>query len=461
MPGENEKGLEVRNSVFSVMEKEGLTTLCIFHNMEEDKFLLKGMKEWDDDVHWDKYMIDFTPEDILTVDYKATGTATLIAAFSQLGLKGYLEQIEQLLREGGHFGIDFYFNIKKNIRVMYCKHANTLGIKNRRHAIRSGGIRRHELNEPELEVLIDGLNLARSMAYKNAIANIPYGGCKTVVQCDPVRLNDFETMGFLGYVIYKTRAFTGPDMGFEPEMADIIREKFTQSITGGTKSSIGPTGGPTAYGEFLAIKEACNFIYGSREVAKKKIAIQGLGEVGFPLSEYLLNAGAKLIVTDINPARVEKLQERWGNDLVAYVRPDEIYSVGTDIFSPCAMGGIITEDKIPGFNFKIILGSANNQLKATSKEGEIEMAKKLADAGILFVVDWAHNTGGVIAGWAEWLLQENASFDKIKPRIELVCRDNFRKLLEDAGKTGKTPTELVYGKVEDTVFSGAEFSEAL
>lgn len=449
----------VPDSVFSVMEKEGLTTLEIFHNNKEDKLLLRGMKEWDDYVRWDRYMVDFTPEDILTSDYRAVGTATLLSTFSELGLKDYFEQIKKLLTEGGHHGIEFYYNSKKNIRVMYCKHVNTLGIRNRRQAIRSGGIRRHELDEPELNVLVDGLNLARAMAYKNAIANIPYGGCKTIVQCDPVKLDDFETMGFLSYIIYRIRTFTGPDMGFEPEMADIIREKFTKAITGGVNSPLGPTGGPTAYGEHLAIKEACNFIYGSRDILDKKIAIQGLGEVGYPLAEHLLGDGAKLTVTDIDPAKVQRLQQKWGKDLVEYVEPDKIYTVDADVFSPCAMGGIITEDRIPQFKFNIIIGTANNQLKATSKEGELELAKKLADAGILFVIDWAHNTAGVIAAWAEWLLQDKATFDKIKPRIELVCRDNFRKLLEEAKETGKTPTELVYEKVEETVYSGVEFSE--
>ncbi len=442
----------VPSSVFSVLEKEGLTTLEIFYDRKEDKFLLRGMKEWDDDVRWDRYMADFTPEDILTGDYRAVGTTELLTTFVELGLRDYLEQIEQLLREGRHHGIEFFYNGKRNIRVMYCKHVNTLGIKNMSHAIRSGGIRRHDLDEAELDVLVDGLNLARAMAYKNVIANIPYGGCKTVVQCAPVKLDDFETMGFLGYAIYRTRAFTGPDMGFEPEMADIIHEKFNKAITGGTKSLIGPTGGPTAYGEYLAIIEACNFVYGSRDISTKKIAIQGLGEVGNRLAKYLLDGGAKLIVTDINLPRVHKLQQKYGSDLVQYVAPDDIYTVEADIFSPCAMGGIITEDRVPQFKFKIIIGSANNQLKATSKEGEIELARKIANAGILFVVDWAHNTAGVIAGWAEWLFQDQASFDKIKPRIELVCRDNFRQLLEEAEKTGKTPTELVYEKVEDAVY---------
>ena len=449
------------DGVFELMEKEDLSTLEIFYNQRQNKFLMRGMKEWDDDIPWDRYMVDFTPEDILTEDYKAIGTATLVAKFNELGLKDYLEQIKQLIREGRNHGIEFYYNHKKNIRVMYCKHVNTLGIKNRRQAIRAGAMRRHELSEPEIEVILDGLNIARAMAYKNAIANIPYGGSKLLVQCDAVKLNDFKTMGFLAYVTDRSRSITGPDMNFEPEMADIIGEKFTRNFLGGRKSSMGTSGIPTAYGEYIAIKEACDFIYGSRDISKRKIAIQGLGEVGYPLAEYLLTDGAKLIVTDIDLAKVHKLQQKYGLDLVQYVEPDNIYTVDADIFSPCAMGGIITEERIAKFKFKIIMGSANNQLKATSKEGEIELAKKLADAGILFVVDWAHNAGGVLTAWAEWVFQEEASLDKIKPRIERVCRSNLRLLLEESKITGRTPTELVYKKIEDTVYSGVEFSEAL
>jgi glutamate dehydrogenase/leucine dehydrogenase len=449
------------DGVFSLMEKKGLTTLEIFYNQKENEFLMRGMKEWDDDVPWDRYTVDFTWEDILTKDYKAVGTATLEAKFNELGLKDYLEQIKQLIRDGRDHGIEFYYNRKKNIRVMYCKHVNTLGIKNRRYAIRAGAMRRHELSEPEIDVIIDGLNIARAMAYKNAIANIPYGGSKILVQCNAVELDDFETMGFLAYVTDRTRSITGPDMYFAPEMADIIREKYTKAYTGGRKSSMGTSGATTGYGEYVAIKEACDFIYGSRDLSKRKIAIQGLGEVGYPLAEYLLDDGAKLIVTDIDLSKVHKLQQKHGLDLVQYVEPEKIYTVDADIFSPCAMGGIITGERIAKFKFKIIMGAANNQLKATSKEGEIELAKKLADAGILFVVDWAHNAGGVLTAWAEWVFQEEASLDKIKPRIELVCRDNLRKLLEEAKRTGRTPTELVYEKIENMVYSGAEFSEAL
>lgn len=451
-----------QNGIFGLMEKEDLTTLEIFYNKKEDKFLLKGMREWDDDICWDRYMTDFTYEDILTDDYKAEGTTVLLAAFNKLGLTDYLSYIQQLIRKGKHHGIEFYYNRRKNIRVMYCKHANTLGIQNRRHAIRNGATRRHELEELEIDVIVDGLNISRAMAYKNAISQVPYGGSKILLQCAPVKLDDLETIGFLAYVSDRSRSITGPDMNLSFEMAATIRDRFTVNYTDGRPTpALGTSGQITAYGEYIAIKEACDFIYGSRDITNKKVAIQGLGAVGFPLAEHLLSSGAKLIVTDIDLSKVHRVQQKWGTDRAEYVEPDAIYTVDADIFSPCAMGAVITEERLPQFKFKIIMGSANNQLKAASKEDEIELAKKVAEADILFVVDWAHNPGGCIKAWAEWTFQQKASFEMIKPRVERICGPNLRKLLEMAKRTRKTPTELIYQQIEEVIHSGVQFSETV
>jgi leucine dehydrogenase len=453
--------MKLPDSVFNVLTEEGLTTLEVFYNRREDKFMLRGMKEWEEGIKWDKYMVEFTHEDILTDDYRSIGTKALVRVFSDLGLEDYLKRIENFLREGKHHGIEFYHNHRLNMKVMYCKNVNSLGIRNRRHAIRAGGIRRHEPDEPEIDVLMDGLNLARAMAYKNALAGIPYSGSKIVVQCAPVDLGDFETLGFLAYIIDRTRSFTGPDMGFEPAMADIMRERFTNAITGGIKSPLGPTGGITAYGGYLAIKEACDFVYGSHSLAGRLIAIQGLGACGYPLAEYLLKEGATLIVSDTDESQVDKLKRAWNTDVVKSVQPEDIYTITADIFSPCAVGGIITEDMIDKFKFDIIMGLANNQLRATSQEGEIEIARQLAKAAILFVVEWAYNVAGVLAGWAEYIYGKEASFAKIKPQIESICRDNLRKLLDEAKRVDKTPTELIYGKVENAIFLGVPFNKYL
>jgi len=440
------------DSIFDFMEQKHLTSLEIFFNHREDRFFLRGMKEWDDDLEFSSYATNFTYLDILTENYTAEGTQQLVTDFRQLGLREYLERIQKLMREGRHEGIEFFYHRRNNIRVAFCKHSVTIGLNNRHHATRAGAMRRHGLAEPEIDVIIDGLNLSRAMTYKNAVAAIPYGGCKTVVQCEPVQLNDFETIGFLSYVTDRTRNFPGADMGLDEAMVDVIHERFTKNFIGGTKSPLASTGTPTAYGELLAIREACDFVYRSGDLSGKTIALQGLGHVGFPLAEYLLDDGARLVVTDLDPGKIQQLQQKYGTERIKDVSPDEIYTVDADIFSPCAMGSIITEERIPQFKFKIILGSANNQLNATSREGEIELAKKVADAKILFAVDWAHNTGGVIAAALLWQLQDEATEEQLKPKIELPCRTYFREFLEQAKNTGKTPTELIYEKVEKMVY---------
>ena len=438
--------------IFDFMGKKGLTSLEILYSRRLDEFLMRGMKEWDDDLDFSTYASDFTYLDILTEHYRAVGTDELVVDFADLGLGEYLGRLEQLMREGRHEGIEFYYHGTRNIRVAFCKHSVTLGCNNGFHAIRAGAMRRHELDELESDVITDGLNLSRAMTYKNAVAAIPFGGCKTVVQCAPVKLDDYETIGFLSYVADRTRNFPGADMGLEEAMVDIIHERFTRNFVGGTKSPLVSTGTPTAYGELCSIKEACDFLYGSTDLSGRTVAVQGLGHVGYPLAEYLVEEGARLIVSDIDKDRVEQLQQKYGTEQVMDVPPEEIYTVDADIFAPSAMGGIITEERISRFKFKMILGSANNQLKATSKDEEIELAKKVADAGILFVADWAHNTGGVIAAALLWQLQDEATEEQLKPRIELPCRTNFRRLLEESREIGKTPTELVYEKVEKMVY---------
>jgi len=206
--------------IFSIIEKEGLTGLEIFYNHRDNKLLMKGTKEWDDDLQFSRYASDFTYLDLLTRDYKAVGTENLIAGFNELGLGDYLTRIEELIREGRHEGIEFYYHRKKNIRVAFCKHSVTIGLSNRQHAIRAGAMRRHDLDEPEIDVVIDGLNLSRAMTYKNTTASIPYGGCKTVLQCEPVKLDDFETIGFLSYITDRCRNFPGADMGLDENMVD-------------------------------------------------------------------------------------------------------------------------------------------------------------------------------------------------------------------------------------------------
>ena len=192
--------------------------------------------------------------------------------------------------------------------------------------------------------------------------------------------NDIDNLGG-GYISAEDVGTTVADM-------DLIHEE-TDYVTG-ISPTFGSSGNPspiTAYGVYLGMKAAAKEAFGEDSLFGKTIAVQGLGNVAYTLCEYLHKEGAKLVVTDINQAAIDRVVNRFGATAVA---PEAIYDQDVDIFSPCALGSIINDDTIPKLKAKVIAGSANNQL-AQSKHG-----KALHELGIVYAPDYVINAGGVI-----------------------------------------------------------------
>jgi leucine dehydrogenase len=435
----------LEKSLFLPLAKENLTSFGVYCHRRDGLIAFRAAREWEPETDWSRYSRDFTAEEPLTTRTAYLGHQETWDLFKRYGLTGYLDDVVDLIKRGKHQGIECFLDPKKNIRFISNMHSNTLGINNGYHAIRSGGIRRHEPEEQEIDVIVDGLNLSRAMSFKNAGAQIPFGGSKITVHCAPVDLSDFHTLGFLAYALDRTRSFTGPDMGFSPELADVMRrEGYSVNITGGFDSKIGPTGGPTAYGVYLALKEAVNFKFGAETLAGKTIVVQGTGAVGYPLvEEYLAKEDVTIFIADILRDPVKKLVAQFPGR-VKELDPKDVFNVEADIFAPCAMGGILDNETIKSLKCSIVLGAANNQLKATNQEEEIRLAKILNERGILFQVDWMHNTGGVIAGMEEYMYREKASLDHVMSHTEKVCKYGIRENLEAASKERITPTERAY-----------------
>ena len=122
------------------------------------------------------------------------------------------------------------------------------------------------------------------------------------------------------------------------------------------------------------------------------MAIQGLGNVGYHLANELHAAGAKLIVTDIDAGRIQRVVEATGATAVPL---NDIYGVKADIFAPCALGGILNDDTIPQLQVEIVAGAANNQL-LEDRHGDALEAR-----GILYAPDYVANAGGVINVYSE------------------------------------------------------------
>lgn len=242
----------------------------------------------------------------------------------------------------------------------------------------------------EENAIEDALRLARGMTYKNAAAGLNLGGGKTVIIGDPFKDKNEEMFRALGRFIQglNGRYITAEDVGTTVSDMDLIHEE-TNYVTG-ISPAFGSSGNPspvTAYGVYRGMKAAAKEAFGSDSLEGLKISVQGLGNVAYKLCEYLHNEGAKLVVTDINQAAIDRVVNDF--DAIA-VAPDEIYAQEVDIFSPCALGAILNDETIPHLKAKVIAGSANNQLK-DSRHGDY-----LHELGIVYAPDYVINAGGVI-----------------------------------------------------------------
>jgi len=256
-----------------------------------------------------------------------------------------------------------------------------------------GGTRFWNYSSDE-DALKDLLRLARGMTYKNALAGIPLGGGKSIVMRpdDPFdREKIFRAHGRF-VEIFGGRYLTAEDVGTGPSDMEYVRRE-TRHVAG----LPGQSGDPspfTARGVFRAMQAAANYRWGTDSLASRTVAVQGCGHVGYHLAENLYRAGARLLVSDVDPVKVDRLVREF--DAVA-VGPDEIYGSRADVLAPCALGGIINDETIPQFSVEIVAGAANNQLL------EPRHGDELTRLGILYAPDYAGNVGGVINGCRELL----------------------------------------------------------
>ncbi|MHC1719926.1 MAG: Glu/Leu/Phe/Val dehydrogenase dimerization domain-containing protein [Clostridiaceae bacterium] len=441
----------MRKSLFDVLRDEGLTSLKLRYDFHTDKEYIVAAKEWDDSIQWRNFNKTFFAESLLTDDDIYLNNKQTRALYEKYGLSDYVAEVFDLLRNGKFFGLDCYYNNKKDMRFTANLHNVSLGINNRDHATYTGGIRRHELNEEEIDVITDGLNLGRAQSHKNVLAKLPYGGGKITVQANQVDLNDKEELGFLAFAIDRVKFFTGPDMNYPLELADAMKE-FSRYIGSGPSTKLGSSGTPTAYGATVAMKQAVKFKFGKDDLKDLKIAVMGLGSVGFAQAEFLIDAGADLIVCDMNSSAIKRLKDKHPEAKIAVVGPDEILNIEADILCPCAIGGFLTEDVINNLKFKMVFGAANNQLHANNKQEELRLAKILENRGILYQECWVQNIGGVMCGAESYIYGNDADEAALYDRIDKLCSETTWKNLNDAKALGITPTENAYKNVEDKIY---------
>ena len=246
----------------------------------------------------------------------------------------------------------------------------------------------------EDEALTDALRLSRGMTYKNALAALPLGGGKAVVIGDNKTVDREAIFMAHGRFVEALGGdfTTAEDVGTSPSDMEIVRRETTH--VAGLLTGTGDPSPYTARGVFRAIQAAAKYVWNSEDLSAVTVALQGCGNVGYNLAKSLHAAGAKLIVSDIEPRKIRPLVEEF--DAVV-VETEEIIGMGADIFAPCALGGVINDRSIPQLRARIVAGAANNQL-LEDRHGEM-----LKERGILYVPDYAANSGGVFSGCVEVL----------------------------------------------------------
>ncbi|MED4602213.1 Glu/Leu/Phe/Val dehydrogenase dimerization domain-containing protein [Paenibacillus validus] len=243
----------------------------------------------------------------------------------------------------------------------------------------------------EEDAVRDALRLAKGMTYKSAISGLPYGGGKAVILGPPDQRKHELLFRALGRYIesLQGRYITGMDLGTSVADMDWIRLETTYVTD--TTGSLGATGdltaAMTAYGVYLGIRASLKRVFGTETFIHRTVAVQGLGKVGYQLCRYLKRSGAKLVVSDVNPSRRNQAVKDFGAHAL---RPDEIVEAACDVFSPCALGGIINDLTLPRLRCRIVAGAANNQL-AEKRHGH-----QLHKLGILYAPDYIINAGGII-----------------------------------------------------------------
>ncbi len=245
----------------------------------------------------------------------------------------------------------------------------------------------------EEAAIVDALRLSEGMTYKAAITGLGLGGGKSVIIGNN-RIRDREPIFRAhGRAVdaLKGRYIAAEDVGTSVQDMEFVRME-TNHVVG----LLGRSGDPspvTAYGVYVGIRACILERFGDDTVEGKHVAVQGLGNVGRNLCEYLARSGARITVTDIWPDRVRKVISRIPN--ASPVAPGEIYAVDADVFAPCALGGVINDDTLDLLKAGIIAGAANNQL-AQAHHGD-----RVHERNILYAPDYVINAGGLINVFGE------------------------------------------------------------
>jgi valine dehydrogenase (NAD+) len=282
----------------------------------------------------------------------------------------------------------------------------------------------------EDEALTDVLNLSKAMAYKAACAGLDLGGGKAVIIGDPHKDKTEALLRAYGRFVQAIggRYYTACDVGTYVEDMDVIAREC-RFVTGRSPShgGAGDSSILTAFGVFQGMRAAAEHLWGTPSLHGRRVGIEGVGKVGRHLVEHLVDDGAAIVVTDVDPEAVRRVQARF--PAVEAVAPDALPSTPMDVYSPCALGGALNDDTVSALQARIVCGAANNQLAHPGIEAQLEQR------GVLYAPDYVVNAGGLIQ-----VADEIDGYSEPRARAKAAqIYDTTRRLFELAAEVRVPP----------------------
>jgi leucine dehydrogenase len=323
-------------------------------------------------------------------------------------------------------------NAEDHEQVVFCRDRETglgaiIAIHDTTLGPSLGGIRMRRYSA-EGEALADVLRLSQAMTYKASVAGLDFGGGKAVILGVPPpdrRPMWFRAMGrFVDSL--GGRYIPTEDMGTFTADIERLRESTRYGV--GVSNERGGGGDPspvTAWGVLCGMRATLEAAGLSGDLHAKRVAVQGVGKVGMALVRYLLEAGAEVAVSDVDPVRLAEASHLGAR----VVENDSIHCEPCDVFAPCAAGGVLNERSIPELRCRAIAGGANNQLSTEADDD------RLHACGILYAPDFAVNAGGLInvadelspGGYSR--ARALAKTEEIGPRLRQIFAESMRTRL--------------------------------
>ena len=318
-----------------------------------------------------------------------------------------------------HEGVHLFTDPVSGLRAVIAIHSTKLGPA-------AGGVRFWHYADSD-RAITDALRLSRGMSYKNAMAGLDLGGGKGVVlAANPGDTITTEQLEAFGRVVESLggRYVTAEDVGMSEARMKVIagQTRYVSGLPVASGAAGGDPGPYTAHGVYLGVKAAAARGLGAADMKGVRVAVQGLGSVGGGLARLLARDGAVLTLADVNEARAESMAAELG---ATAVPAEAILVQDVDLFSPNALGAVLTEQSIGELRATVVAGGANNQL-ATRADG-----LRVHERGILYAPDYVINAGGIINVGLEYLghgdeAEVMARIAKIPDRLNQVWDESDR-----------------------------------